>query len=60
MKDLSKSTGSFRDIVNLWYRDNVQNLKTCFVFESIGQMKKNLIYKIVLPFNFTIVWETLV
>ena len=39
MKDLSKSTGSFRDIVNLWYRDNVQNLKTCFVFESIGQMK---------------------
>ena len=28
------------DITNLWFRDNVQNLKTLFVLKNMGQIKK--------------------
>ena len=50
------------DIANLWFKIlNVQNLKKCFVFKKyVPNLKKNVIYEIVLPFNFTIVFENLI
>ena len=49
------------DIANLWFRDDVQNFKTCIKLwlNNMSQIKK-IICKIVLSFKFTVIWEHLV
>ena len=35
----------------------LKNLKTRCVFEKYKPDEKNIIFRIVLPFNFTLIWE---